>query len=92
MGIKQLNGYTINKISDMKKKTNLNDLNLNELHSLYDLLDDGIVDGNRTSKIRIESKSFQYEYEVWEKKYEKRMKSLEKIKSVIREKISNIDY
>lgn len=77
---------------ELESRIALDSLSLPELHSLYDLLDRGIADGNSTGKIQVEARGFQGGDENWKLKYANRKKSLKKIKKAIKEITSKIDY
>lgn len=87
--------YITEKIVEREEKESMIDLDtlsLPELHSLYKMLDKGIIDGNSTINIEVEARGFQTGHENWKLKYANRKKSFKKIKKAIREKTSKIDY
>lgn len=73
-------------------KKKLSELNLPELKSLYELLNDGIIDGCSTRTIEVQSEGYAYGHEKWKEKKTIRLRHLENIKKVIVEKSKEINF
>lgn len=83
------------KVERLEKESRvaLNSLSLPELHSLYDLLDRGIIAGeSSTTNLEVEARGYGYGHEKKKKQYKVREERLLKIRIAIKEKVSNIDY
>lgn len=68
----------------------MNNLSLTELVTLYNIIDNGLYDGNSTSFIRIEAAGFQYGHEKWKNDLKDREEILFKIRFLIRLKAKNM--
>ncbi|MCK5342159.1 MAG: hypothetical protein KAR20_02080 [Candidatus Heimdallarchaeota archaeon] len=77
---------------ERESRRDLDELSLDELHSLHDLLDRGIVDGNSGHTIEIEGRGCGPQQAKWQKLGVERAASLVKIRRAIRLKAKKIDY
>lgn len=73
------------------EKHSLDVLNLSELHSLFVMLGDGLVDG-RTTVFIFAQASGQYGHEKWKALKAERIESLIKIEKAIANKASEYDF